>query len=45
MTVRPIDSGQEILGGTHVFSGTRLPLLISMEHLDPVDQLDAVLDD
>ena len=45
MTVRLIDRGPNILGGTPVFSGTRLPLRISMEYLEAGDRHDDALGD
>ncbi len=40
-----IDRNPDILGGTPVFSGTRVPVRILMEHLEAGDQLDDFLDD
>lgn len=35
----------EILGGTPVFAGTRVPVRILLEHLEAGDRLDDFLDD
>ncbi|MDE0206061.1 MAG: DUF433 domain-containing protein [Candidatus Tectomicrobia bacterium] len=40
-----IDRKPDILGGTPVFAGTRVPVRILMEHLEAGDQLDEFLDD
>ena len=40
-----IDRNLEILGGTPVFSGTRVPVRILLEHLEAGDRLDEFLDD
>ncbi|WP_420636243.1 DUF433 domain-containing protein [Candidatus Palauibacter sp.] len=40
-----IDRNPDILGGTPVFSGTRVPVRILMEHLEAGDRLDDFLDD
>ena len=40
-----IDRNSEILGGTPVFAGTRVPVRILMEHLEAGDRLDEFLDD
>ena len=45
MTDKLIDRDPEILGGTPVFSGTRVPVRILMEHLEAGDRLDDFLDD
>ena len=45
MTERLIDRNPDILGGTPVFSGTRVPVRILMEHLEAGDRLDDFLDD
>ena len=45
MTDRLIDKDPDILGGTPVFSGTRVPVRILMEHLEAGDRLDDFLDD
>ena len=40
-----IDRNPDILGGTPVFRGTRVPVRILMEHLEAGDRLDEFLDD
>ena len=45
MTDKLIDRDPDILGGTPVFSGTRVPVRILMEHLEAGDRLDDFLDD
>ena len=40
-----IDRSPEILGGTPVFAGTRVPVRIMMEYLEAGDRLDEFLDD
>jgi len=40
-----ISRDPEILGGTPVFSGTRVPIRILFEHLESGDSLDVFLDD
>ncbi len=45
MTDKLIDRNPEILGGTPVFRGTRVPVRILMEHLEAGDRLDEFLDD
>ena len=45
MNATPIDRNPEILGGTPVFAGTRVPVRILMEHLEAGDRLDDFLDD
>ena len=45
MTYKLIDRNPDILGGTPVFSGTRVPVRILMEHLEAGDRLDDFLDD
>ena len=40
-----IDRNPEILGGTPVFAGTRVPVRILMEHLEAGDRLDDCLVD
>ena len=45
MTDTLIDRNPDILGGTPVFSGTRVPVRILMEHLEAGDRLDDFLDD
>jgi len=45
VTDKLIDRNPDILGGTPVFSGTRVPVRILMEHLEAGDRLDEFLDD
>ena len=45
MTDKLIDRDPDILGGTPVFSGTRVPVRILMEHLEAGGRLDDFLDD
>ncbi len=45
MTDELIDRNPEILGGTAVFTGTRVPVRVLMEHLEAGDRLDEFLDD
>ena len=45
MTGKLIDRNPAILGGTPVFSGTRVPVRILMEHLEAGDRLDDFLED
>ena len=45
MTDTLINRDPDILGGTPVFSGTRVPVRILMEHLEAGDRLDDFLDD
>lgn len=45
MTGKLIDRNPDILGGTPVFFGTRVPVRILMEHLAAGDRLDDFLDD
>ena len=45
MTDNLIDRNPDILGGTPVFSGTRVPVRILMEHLEAGDRLEDFLDD
>ena len=40
-----IDRNPDVLGGTPVFAGTRVPVRILMEHLEAGDRLDEFLDD
>lgn len=40
-----IDRNSDILGGTTVFAGTRVPVRILMEHLEAGDRLDDFLAD
>ncbi len=41
----PIESDPDILGGAPVFSGTRVPVRILIEHLEAGDRLDEFLED
>lgn len=45
MTDSLIDRNPEILGGTPVFAGTRVPVRILMEHQEAGDRLDEFLED
>jgi len=45
MTDKLIDRNPDILGGTPVFNGTRVPVRILKEHLEAGDRLDEFLDD
>ena len=45
MTDTLIERNPEILGGTPVFVGTRVPVRILMEHLEAGDALDEFLTD
>ena len=45
MTDMLIDRNPDILGGTPVFSGTRVPVRILMEHLEAGDRIEDFLDD
>ena len=45
MSDGPIDRNPEILSGTPVFAGTRVPVRILLEHLEAGDRLDDFLDD
>ena len=45
MTDTLIDRDPEILGGTPVFAGTRVPVRILMEHLEAGGRLDDFLSD
>ena len=45
MTDKLIDRNPDILGGTPVFSGTRVPVRTLMEHLEAGDRLDEFLED
>ena len=40
MTVTLINRDPDILGGTPIFSGTRVPVRILMKHLEAGDRLD-----
>ena len=44
MTDEAIDRSPDILGGTPVFSGTRVPVRILIEYLEAGDRLDDFLD-
>ena len=44
MTDRVIDTNSEILGGTPVFAGTRVPVRILIEYLEAGDRLDDFLE-
>jgi len=44
MKDRLINKDTDVLGGTPVFSGTRVPIRILMEHLEAGDRLDEFLD-
>lgn len=45
MTDKLIERNPDMLGGTPVFSGTRVPVRILMEHLAAGDRLDEFLED
>ena len=45
MTDELIERNPDILGGTVVFAGTRVPVRVLMEHLEAGDRLDDFLDD
>lgn len=45
MQSRHVISDPEILGGTPVFIGTRVPVRIIFEHLEAGDSLDVFLED
>lgn len=45
MTATPIDRNPNVLGGTPVFAGTRVPVRILIEYLEAGDPLDQFLDD
>ena len=45
MTTAPIARNPDILGGTPVFAGTRVPARILFEYLEAGDSLDEFLDD
>ncbi|MCY4187034.1 MAG: DUF433 domain-containing protein [Bryobacterales bacterium] len=40
-----MDRNPDVLGGTPVFSGTRVPIRILMEHVEAGDRLNDFLDD
>ena len=44
MQSKAICSNPDILGGTPVFSGTRVPVRILIEHLEAGDRIDDFLD-
>ena len=44
MTDKVIDRRADVLGGTPVFSGTRVPVRILIEYLEAGDRLDDFLD-
>lgn len=44
MTDTLINRDTDVLGGTPVFSGTRVPIRILIEHLEAGDRLDEFLD-
>ncbi len=45
MTDTPVERNPNILGGTPVFAGTRVPVRILMEHPEAGDRLDGFLTD
>lgn len=45
VTEKLISRNPDVLGGTPVFSGTRVPVRILMEHFEAGDRLDDFLDD
>ncbi len=45
MTDTLIERNPDVLGGTPVFAGTRVPVRILMEHLEAGDRLDEFLTD
>ena len=45
MTEKLIDCNPDILGGTPVFAGTRVPVRILIDHLEAGDRLDDFLAD
>ena len=45
MTDKLIDRNSDILGGTPVFAGTRVPVRILMEHLEAGDRIEDFLVD
>ena len=45
MTEKLIDRNPDILGGTPVFGGTRVPVRILMEHLEAGDRVEDFLND
>ncbi len=44
-TSHPITSSKEILGGTPVFTGTRVPVRVLIDYLEQGEPLDTFLDD
>lgn len=44
MKIRSISRDPEILGGTPVFSGTRVPVRILLEHIEAGDSVDVFLE-
>jgi uncharacterized protein (DUF433 family) len=45
LTHRPIERTEEILGGTPVFAGTRVPVQTLLDYLEAGDRLDDFIDD
>ena len=45
MTDELIDRNPDILGGTPVFAGTRVPVRTLMDHMEAGDRLDEFLED
>jgi uncharacterized protein (DUF433 family) len=45
MSERPITSSPDILGGTPVFAGTRVPVQNLVDYIEAGDTLDEFLDD
>ena len=45
MTDELIDRNPDILGGTPVFAGTRVPVRTLMDHMEVGDRLDEFLED
>ena len=45
MTEKLIDRNPDVLGGTPVFGGTRVPVRILMEHLEAGDRIEDFLND
>jgi uncharacterized protein (DUF433 family) len=45
MSDSTINTDPEIMGGTPVFAGTRVPVRILFEHLEAGDSLDVFLED
>ncbi len=44
MKIRSINRDPEILGGTPVFTGTRVPVRILLEHIEAGDSVDEFLE-